>query len=264
MTPEELADMEVAERRPQSRKSRRAPRRGNQGPGSGTSAAGASYAALHTWEVPQTALAKPVAGTAPPSAAEIAAEAAAEVAAADASSAATSAGATSAADVPAAGVLAGGTPAPMMPAQSPPAQLPAALSPAAQSPAAQARQLWNIEAVDAAGQMIATWRGVQLRDSGPLPRNAAWPTTLLSVFLERSATDLGLDDGLRVTVSCGQPDGVLPNAATTAPRQSPPADRRPPSSGRHAGPERRALNTASAPGTGALAGFALTLRAPVP
>jgi hypothetical protein len=112
--------------------------------------------------------------------------------------------------------------------------------------------------------MIATWRGVQLRDSGPLPRNAAWPPTLLSVFLERSATDLGLDDGLRVTVSCGQPDGVLPNAATTVPRQSPPADRRPPSSGRHAGPERRALNTASAPGTGALAGFALTLRAPVP
>jgi hypothetical protein len=126
------------------------------------------------------------------------------------------------------------------------------------------RQLWNIEAVDSSGQVIATWRGVRLHDSGPLPRNAAWPATLLSVYLERSAADLGLDDGLRVTVSCGQPDGVLPNAATTVPRQSAPDQARPPGTGKHAGPERRAMNTANAPGTGLLAGFALTLRAPVP
>ena len=125
-------------------------------------------------------------------------------------------------------------------------------------------QLWNIEAVDAAGQLVATWRGVQLHDSGPLPRNAAWPPTLLSVFLERSAIDLGLDEALRVTVSCGQPDDLLLNAATVVPRQSAPAEPGAPSRGRHAGPERRALNTASAPGTGALAGFALALRAPVP
>ena len=74
-------------------------------------------------------------------------------------------------------------------------------------------QLWNVEAVDAAGQLIAAWRGVQLHDSGPLPRNAAWPPTLLSVFLERSAADLGLDEGLRVTVSCGQPDDLLSSAS---------------------------------------------------
>ncbi|HSR85832.1 MAG TPA: KR domain-containing protein, partial [Streptosporangiaceae bacterium] len=125
-------------------------------------------------------------------------------------------------------------------------------------------QLWNIEAVDATGQLVATWRGVHLHDSGPLPRNAAWPPTLLSVFLERSAIDLGLDEGLRVTVNCGQPDELLLDAAAAVPRPSAPADTRPPSRGRHAGPERRAMNTASAPGAGSLRGFALALRAPVP
>ena len=121
---------------------------------------------------------------------------------------------------------------------------------------------WDIEAVDAVGQLLAAWRGVQLHDSGPLPRNAAWPPTLLSVFLERSAVDLGLDDGLRVTVSCGQPDAPSPQLLTTVPQQSSPSGS-PSSDGRHVGPERRAMNVISAPGTGALAGFGLTLRAPV-
>jgi hypothetical protein len=124
-------------------------------------------------------------------------------------------------------------------------------------------QLWNVEAVDAAGQAIATWRGVRLHDSGPLPRNAAWPPTLLSVFLERSAAELGLDESLRVTVSCGQPDDVVATTGAAVPQQPAPSDARP-RAGRHAGPERRAMHTASAAGAGALAGFALTLRAPVP
>src|SRR5258708_33133643 len=46
--------------------------------------------------------------------------------------------------------------------------------------------------------------------------------------------------------------------------QSAAADRKAPAEGRHAGPERRALNTVKAPGVGALAGFGLMLRAPVP
>jgi enediyne polyketide synthase len=127
-----------------------------------------------------------------------------------------------------------------------------------------APQVWNVDAVDAAGQLIATWRGVRLHDSGPLPRNAAWPPTLLSVFLERCAMDLGLDEGLRVTVSCGQPDDSVASAVSAVPSPALSADFRPTGGGRHAGPERRAMNTVTAPGIGALAGFALMLRAPVP
>jgi enediyne polyketide synthase len=227
MTPEELADMEGAERRPQSRKSRRSGRR-NQGGRGGDHRSGASYPALHTWEVPASALSEPAGAAASSGAADVVA------------AAPTSTGeAGRRAGRPGRGV-------------------------AAQPRLAPVPQLWNIEAVDAGGQLIATWRGVQLHDSGPLPRNAAWPPTLLSVYLERNAIDLGLDEGLRVTVSCGQPDGELPNPASAVPRQSPPGDVRRPGSGRHAGPERRAMNSASAPGTGALAGFALVLRAPVP
>jgi hypothetical protein len=184
---------------------------------------------MHTWEVPQSALGRPATGSAVE----------APVTKAD---------------------EAGAAAQPLSGTQSPPATARRAPQP----PAAPAPQLWNIEAVDADGQLIATWRGVRLHDSGPLPRNAAWPATLLSVFLERSAVDLGLDEGLRVTVSCEQPDDLLPNAATAVPRQSPPGNGRPSGGGRHAGPERRAMNTATAPGTGALAGFGLTLRAPVP
>jgi hypothetical protein len=125
-------------------------------------------------------------------------------------------------------------------------------------------QLWNVEAVDSAGQVLAAWRGLQLRDGGPLPRHAAWPPSLLSVFLERSAVDLGLDEGLRVTVSCGQPDWPLPQLLNTVPLQSVAPDSKAATEGRHAGPERRALNTVKAPSVGALAGFGLMARAPVP
>jgi hypothetical protein len=78
----------------------------------------------------------------------------------------------------------------------------------ADQPGAQIRpgeQLWDITATDEADQPVMTWRGVRMRDAGPLPRNAAWPPALLSVFLERSATDLGLDASLRVTVERVQP-----------------------------------------------------------
>jgi len=127
-----------------------------------------------------------------------------------------------------------------------------------------AAQLWNVEAVDADGQVLAAWRGIRLRDSGPLPRNAAWPPSLLSVFLERRAADLGLDDGLRVTVSCGHPDGPLPELLASGPQRRASGDGTSLAEGRHAGPERRTINTATAAGTGALAGFSLMLRAPVP
>jgi hypothetical protein len=147
-------------------------------------------------------------------------------------------------------------------------QITAPAEPAEVTPGQQAHvpvtQLWNVEAVDADGQLLAAWRGIRLRDSGPLPRNAAWPPTLLSVFLERRAADLGLDDGLRVMVSCGHPDGPLPELLATVPQPAAPADGPLRAEGRHAGPERRTVNTVTAAGTGALDGFSLMLRAPVP
>jgi hypothetical protein len=266
MTAEELADMEIAERRPQSRKSRRSARRRQHGgasaPTSGTSSAGAtpggvSYSALHTWEVPPSALGRQDAAPTEsgPSSAKGAGPSRTAGAGASRSKSAPDTKATPSQ------ALANWAAAPAGPAA---AVEPVPVSQADEALAGGSPQLWNVEAVDAAGQLVAAWRGVQLHDSGPLPRNAAWPPTLLSVYLERSAADLGLDDGLRVTVSCGQPDGVPPNAATTVPRQSAPGASRPSGGGKHAGPERRAMNTASAPGSGALAGFVLTLRAPVP
>ena len=34
--------------------------------------------------------------------------------------------------------------------------------------------MWDVEAVDSAGLPIVTWRGLRLRDTGPLPRGEAW------------------------------------------------------------------------------------------
>jgi hypothetical protein len=67
-------------------------------------------------------------------------------------------------------------------------------------------QAWDIEAVDTTGQPLVSWRGVRMRDAGPLPRAAAWPPALLSVYLERVSAELGLGPGLRVEVVCGQPE----------------------------------------------------------
>jgi enediyne polyketide synthase len=124
---------------------------------------------------------------------------------------------------------------------------------------------WTVEAVNAVGQPIACWRGVRLRDAGPLPSNAAWPPALLAAFLERGATELGLDEGLRVTVNCGQP--AVP--ADSIPHQSRP-DRRGPGGAdvvadeRHIRSRRNPLSAASAARGGPLAGFTFAVQAPVP
>ena len=151
--------------------------------------------------------------------------------------------------------------APVLPRRSP-----GAIAPAGADGLARDGQLWSVEAVDASGQLLAAWRGIRIADAGPLPRCAPWPPALLSVFLERCATELGLDAGLRVTVSCGQPDLTL----TAIPQQSAPsgngqqAARGAPVAGLHAGGERRGLNSVTSRGTGQLAGFTLTARAPTP
>ena len=70
-----------------------------------------------------------------------------------------------------------------------------------------AGQRWDIEAVDATGHLLLAWRGVEVRDAGPLPRRSAWPPPLLAVYLERTARDAGLDESLRVSVNSGRVDG---------------------------------------------------------
>ncbi len=166
---------------------------------------------------------------------------------------------------------AGHVPQPTRPAVNAQVFVPQPARPLSGQPAAGdlAHQLWDVEAVDAAGRTLVSWHKVALADVGPLPRNAAWPPQLLSVFLERGAADLGLDDAVKVTVTCGQPDGQLPQLIGTAvPRQS--ADHgarraRPrgsqPAPGR---PARQVSNAATAPGQGPLAGFGLTISAAIP
>ncbi len=152
------------------------------------------------------------------------------------------------------------------PAPVPPKRSPGPAAPLGADGVDRGSQLWSVEAVDASGQLLAVWRGIRIADAGPLPRSSPWPPALLSVFLERCATELGLDTGLRVTVSCGQPDLTLP----AIPRQS-----GLPGNGHQGAPdgaatgllaagERRGLNAVTSRGRGQLAGFTLTARAPTP
>ena len=134
---------------------------------------------------------------------------------------------------------------PQAPALAVPAQRDGA---GAARPSPQAAEyVWDVEAVDAAGRSLATWRGLRLRDAGPLPRKAAWPPSLLSVYLERSAMALGLHPELRVTVQCGLPDGAgrPPGTVAVVPQPSPAPDRQ------HA-----------AQGSAELEGFVLSVWAP--
>ncbi len=98
--------------------------------------------------------------------------------------------------------------------------------PAAQSLAVPAEYRWDVDAVDAAGNLLVSWRGLRLQDAGPLPRAGAWPAPLLSVYLERSAAELGLGGGIRVSVQCGEattpgavqaPAGQRPSGALPVP-----------------------------------------------
>jgi enediyne polyketide synthase len=67
---------------------------------------------------------------------------------------------------------------------------------------------WDVDAVDLAGHLLVSWRGLRFRDAGPLPRTQPWPPLLLSVYLERCATALGLDGQMQVRIQCGRPAQV--------------------------------------------------------
>ena len=76
----------------------------------------------------------------------------------------------------------------------------AAASPVAVTQAEQAETVWDFEAADSAGQLVASLRGLRMRDAGSLPRTGPWPVPLLGCFLERSAAELGLGPDLEVRV----------------------------------------------------------------
>jgi enediyne polyketide synthase len=74
-------------------------------------------------------------------------------------------------------------------------------SPVAVAQAEQAETIWDVEATDAAGQLVATLRRLRMRDAGSLPRTGPWPVPLLGCFLERSMAELGLGPDLEIRVS---------------------------------------------------------------
>jgi enediyne polyketide synthase len=135
------------------------------------------------------------------------------------------------------------------------------------TPARQAPEyVWDVEAVDAAGRSLVTWRGLRLADAGPLRRDAPWPPSLLSVYLERSMVALGLNPELHVMIHRSQPEGADPpeggrqvdEAATVVivPAPSPSSDR-PTGAGPLGSP-----GTHAAHGSGHLHGLVLGVRAP--
>jgi enediyne polyketide synthase len=110
--------------------------------------------------------------------------------------------------------------------------------------------VWDVEAVDAAGKVLVSWHGLRLRDAGPLYRETAWPPSLLSVYLERSAAALGLGHPVRVSVRCGQPG--------PAPEPSPADAAHASADAAHASAD--AVH--ASPGRDGLAGFTLRIEAP--
>ncbi|MEU7279434.1 SDR family NAD(P)-dependent oxidoreductase [Streptomyces sp. NPDC045431] len=67
--------------------------------------------------------------------------------------------------------------------------------------AADGTYVWDAEGLDASGRTVLRWRGLRLRDVGPLPHGERpWPVPLLAVLLERATTALGLDSRLGVTI----------------------------------------------------------------
>ncbi|HEV7452506.1 MAG TPA: SDR family NAD(P)-dependent oxidoreductase [Pseudonocardiaceae bacterium] len=84
---------------------------------------------------------------------------------------------------------------------------------AAERHAAGGEYVWDATALDPSGRPVISWSGLRLRDVGPQPRTGPWPLPLLAVHLERSATALGLDPQLQVTVTTGATRGTGPGHA---------------------------------------------------
>ncbi|MFG3496392.1 SDR family NAD(P)-dependent oxidoreductase [Streptomyces sp. NPDC047928] len=65
--------------------------------------------------------------------------------------------------------------------------------------------VWSADGLDASGRAVSRWRGLRLRDVGPLPRgDRSWPPALLAVLVERAAEALGLGRQMAVTVHAAE------------------------------------------------------------
>jgi len=120
--------------------------------------------------------------------------------------------------------------------------------------------VWNIEATDATGQRLITWRRLRMRDAGPLPHLGWWPVPLLAGYLQRASTALGLDPSLEIQIWRGAQPGSSPagrSPAGRSPADSSP-DAQPPGEGR--GRDWRL----AAPSDDSLAGLSLQVRAAGP
>ncbi len=107
---------------------------------------------------------------------------------------------------------------------------------------------WDVIALDATGHPVLAVTRLRLRDMGPLEQHAPWHPTLLAAALEAHGTELGLHPSLRATVRCGQPPATGSHLAAPDPAAA--ADGLP--------------WLDQAVGTGALAGYELTVRAGQP
>ncbi|MBB1158309.1 type I polyketide synthase [Amycolatopsis dendrobii] len=95
--------------------------------------------------------------------------------------------------------------------------------------AADGRYTWDVVATDANGRTAVHWTGLRLADTGALPDDRPWPSSLLSVAITRTAVALGLDPSLRVSI--GEPFTVDAGSSCPAacawefvePRESPDA-----------------------------------------
>jgi enediyne polyketide synthase len=92
-----------------------------------------------------------------------------------------------------------------VPVPSSPQPVPSQRSPGRRAAPGPAEYHWDVDAVDAAGHLLVSWRGLRLRDAGPRPRPGSWPASMLPVYLESCAVALGLDARLRVSIAAASP-----------------------------------------------------------
>ena len=95
-------------------------------------------------------------------------------------------------------------------------------SPDADGMAPAAELTWDVTAVDGDGAVLAAWRGVVLREAGPLPRGGPWPLALLPAYLESGALRLGLDPDLRMHGGGGRGGPAARRAGAGVPPPRPP------------------------------------------